>query len=503
VNTPEQLPATDPATRAIFDQGHEIGALAKKLFPGGLEIGEGVIHRSAVVQWTREALSFRRPLFEAALEHEGGYARADILNPVGTDEWEIVEVKSSTAVKDVFLDDIAFQYFIFSGAGLKLRSCSVLHVSNGYVREGVIDRSALFTKVDVTSDVLARLAVVPVRLAEMLKVVALDISPTRKIGPHCDTPYTCALHDQCWSFLPDGNVLELYRGKKKGFALADRGVTRLADVPEDFGLTAVQKIQRSVAIKGQAHLDQDVIRQFLARLRYPLHFLDFETFMTAIPPFDRVRPYQQIPFQFSLHIVTAPGAEPIHHSFLAEGAYDPRRPFIDSLQNVLGDTGSVVVYNAAFERTRLRECCDCFPDIGDWLHGVELRFVDLLVPFRGFAYYHPVQKGSASIKAVLPALAGEGYDRMSIGDGNTASREFVRMTFSNVSDEERQRVRRDLVQYCSLDTRGMVLILDALRGHAPPREVNSINALVRDKMNACAVGATHEDERRSGGTDLL
>jgi hypothetical protein len=156
VNTPDRFPTTDAQTQAMFDQGHEIGGLAKTLFPGGLEIGEGVIHRSAVVQWTREALPFRRPLFEAALEHGGGYARADILNPVGTDEWELVEVKSSTEVKDVFLDDIAFQYFVFTGASLHIRSCSVLCVDNSYVRNGRVDARLLLKRVDVTGDVLLR-----------------------------------------------------------------------------------------------------------------------------------------------------------------------------------------------------------------------------------------------------------------------------------------------------------------------------------------------------------
>jgi hypothetical protein len=465
VNTPEQMPAPDAQTQAIFDQGHEIGSLAKTLFPGGLEIGEGVIYRQAVVQWTRDALPFRKPLFEAALEHCGGYARADILNPVAEDEWEIVEVKSSTDVKEVFLEDIAFQHFVFTGVGLKIRSCRVLHVNNSYVRNGEVDARSLFKEVDVTVDVLSRTGTVRTRLEKMLQVVALDASPVQKIGPQCDAPHTCPLHNQCWSFLPDGHVLELYRGKKKGFDLIDRGVTRLAEIPDGFELTASQKIQRAAATSGEPHVDLGVIRQFLERLEYPLHFLDFESFMSAIPLLEGVRPYQQIAFQFSLHIVTEPGAEPIHRSFLAESTADPRRTFIDSLQSVLRDTGSVVVYNASFEQTRLRECCDCFPEISDWLRGIDRRFVDLLTPFRAFAYYHPAQKGSASIKAVLPVLGNETYEQMQIGDGAMASREFVRVVFGDVPEEEKQRVRGHLQQYCSLDTRGMVLILDALRKH--------------------------------------
>jgi hypothetical protein len=465
VNTPDQFPATDAQTQAIFDQGHEVGALAKTHFPGGLEVGEGVVERKVAVQRTRQALPLRRPLFEAALDHNGGYARADILNPVGTDEWEIVEVKSSTEVKEVFLEDIAFQHFVFSGAGLKIRACFILHVNNAYVRSGELDPTALLTKVDVTADAVARSTTVGARLNQMLQVAALERSPEQKIGPHCDDPYTCALHDQCWSYLPDGNVLELYRGKKKGFDLLDRGITRLADVPDGFDLSAAQAIQRQAAIAGKPHLDAGVIRQFLARLVYPLHFLDFESFMTAIPLFDGVRPYQQVPFQFSLHVLAAQDAEPVHHGFLAEGATDPRRAFINTLVPLLGNGGSIIVYNASFETGRLRECAELFPEFKPWLASIERRIVDLLEPFRAFAYYHPAQGGSASIKSVLPALTGTSYDDLEIGDGGTASREFVRVTFNNVPDAERQQVRSNLEKYCALDTRGMVVILDALRRH--------------------------------------
>jgi hypothetical protein len=165
----------------------------------------------------------------------------------------------------------------------------------------------------------------------MLGIVAHATAPAKQIGPHCDNPYVCALHDHCWNFLPEGNGMELYRGKKKGFDLVARGVTRLADIPEADKLTANQKIQRESAIRGQAHIDHETLRKFLARLQYPLHFLHFESFMTAIPD---VRPCAALP------------ANTI--SILTEGPTDPRRTFIDRLMAVVGDAGSIVVCNAAF-----------------------------------------------------------------------------------------------------------------------------------------------------------
>jgi hypothetical protein len=216
---------------------------------------------------------------------------------------------------------------------------------------------------------------------------------------------------------------DLYRGTKKGFGLLESGITRLRDIPDGFKLSANQEVQRRTAITGQAHVNPQAISKFLDRLQPPLHFLDFETFGTAIPLFDGLRPYQQVPFQFSLHIVRTPGAEPEHHMFLAEGRGDPRPAFMLRLRETIGSKGSVVAYNAQFEKGRLQECCEAMPNFSPWLKPLEGRVVDLLEPFRSFHYHHPAQGGSASMKAVLPALTGQGYEHLAIQEGDTASRE--------------------------------------------------------------------------------
>jgi hypothetical protein len=190
--------------------------------------------------------------------------------------------------------------------------------------------------------------------------------------------------------------------------------------------------------------------------------LDFETIGTAIPLFDGVKPYQQVPFQYSLHIIRSPDTKPEHQSFLAEGTADPRPEFMRHLRETLPATGSVVAYNAGFETGRLKECCELLPEYKPWLRKVTPRIVDLLLPFRGFRYHHPDQNGSNSMKAVLPALTGKGYEKLAIQEGGAASREFLRVTFGDVTAAERRRVRRDLEEYCGLDTLGMVQIVDQL-----------------------------------------
>jgi len=264
-------------------------------------------------------------------------------------------------------------------------------------------------------------------------------------------------------YLPPHNVLDLYRGAKKGFTLLDQGVQLLKEIPDDVKLTANQKIQKASAVSGKPHVNKRAISEFLKQLEYPLHYLDFETFGTAIPLFDGLRPYQQVPFQFSLHIVRSPGTTPEHVRFLAEGRYNPRPAFMLKLREAIGRAGSIVAFNAPFELGRLKECCEVMPHFSDWLEGVEGRFVDLLTPFKRFACYHPEQHGSASMKAVLPALTGCGYAELEIREGGTASLEFLRVTFGKVADAERQRVRQALEEYCGRDTEGMICIVGAFR----------------------------------------
>jgi hypothetical protein len=297
----------------------------------------------------------------------------------------------------------------------------------------------------------------------MTKVIRRPSSPDIHIGPHCDKPYTCSLHDQCWAFLPEQNVTTLYRGKKPGFTLLTSGITDLRDIPADFNLTTKQAIQKIAAETGQPWVYREELAKFLKQLRYPLHYLDFETFATAIPMFDGTRPYQQVPFQFSLHVVRAPGVEPEHWSFLADGRSDPRPEFMQRLRERIAPEGSIIAFNAPFEIGRLRECCASLPEYKAWLARILLRVVDLLEPFREFLYYHPAQRGSASIKAVLPALTGRGYDHLEIREGGTASLEYLRTHFGDVPEAERQNVRRQLEEYCGLDTEGMVWIAEAMR----------------------------------------
>ena len=460
INEPERIPETDPITQYIFDQGHLVGELAKRLFPGGIDIPADDFMGN--IRQTEELLEQRRPLFEAGILAEGIYSRVDILSPSNENSWDLIEVKSTTTVKDVHLDDVSFQKHCCEMLGLKIEKCFLMHINNQYVKEGEIDPRKFFTLQDITGEVDESSNGIQDRIADMLEVISASICPETTIGKHCSDPYDCAL-TECWDFLPEYNIFKLYYGGKKSFDLFSSGIITIREIPDSYKLNDKQRIQQACEISGKPYVDREGISNFLGTLQYPLYYLDFETVGPAVPLFDGTRPYQAIPFQFSLHVAENDGSKPKHFSFLASGTGDFRPTFLAELKNVLGDTGSIVVYNQGFEEGILKELALAFPEYDGWVNRVRERLVDLLSPFRQFHYYNPLQKGSASLKSVLPALTGKGYDDLDISDGQAASIAFQAVTYGNVSEEERNKVRSDLEKYCGLDTEGMIWIVDSLR----------------------------------------
>ena len=280
-NARDLFPKVDDATQSIFDQANAVGAFAKKMFPPGIEIDTPPGDFAGAISLTQAALPLRRPIFEASFAANGGYARADILNPVGQDEWDIIEVKSTTKTKDVHIPDLAFQAWVFTVAGIKIRRCFLCHVNNQFVRHGDIDPRQLFVLHDVSGEVMGSLDSIGEQVRTMEGIIDLAECPTIPIGKQCDSPVTCPLRGNCWAFLPPQNVLDLYHDAKgRGFDLLNRGVLRLADIPADYPLSEKQAVQRAVAISGQPHVKRIQIQRFLSELKYPLHFLDFESFQT-------------------------------------------------------------------------------------------------------------------------------------------------------------------------------------------------------------------------------
>jgi len=460
IHEPKKIPETDPVTQYIFDQGHLVGELAKKLFPEGIDISTEDFMGN--ISNTMDLLKNKKPLFEAGILAGGNfYSRVDILCPASEDEWDIIEVKSSTSVKAIHIDDVAYQRYCCNQSGLNIRKCYLALINNQYVRDGEIDPEGLFNIHDVTDQVEEASVGIQDRIDDILEVINQETCPEMIIGPHCRDPYECPLTD-CWDSLPEHNIFSLYYGGKKSFEMYNSGIVTVGEIPDGYKLNDKQRVQQASVASGEPYVDRKAIHGFLSSLEYPLYYLDFETINPVVPLFDGTRPYQHTSFQFSLHVVKDEFSQPEHFSFLANGTDDPRPALLSELQKALGNSGSIIAYNKGFEEGILRDLAQAFPEYSDWIEQVCSRFVDLLAPFRNFDYYHPAQKGSASLKAVLPAITGRGYEDLDINDGQVASVTFLAATYHDMPAAERAQVMENLEKYCGRDTEGMIWIMDKL-----------------------------------------
>jgi hypothetical protein len=282
-NAPESIPEFDASTLRIFDQGHLVGELAKKLFPGGIDIPDEDF--SGNLRLTKQLLAKRKPLFEPGFYQDNLFSRLDILNPVGEDAWDIIEVKSSTSVKDVNLHDISFQRLCCQKAGLKINRCFLAVVNNQYVKHGEINPAEYFAMHDITDDVNLVAEGIEERIQEMLVAIASPTCPEIPIGEYCNSPYDCPV-TLCREHLPKSNIFDLYRGGKKCYQMYYEGIMKVSDIPDDYKLGHSQQIQKACEISGVPHIEKEAIREFLSEIISPVYYLDFETISPVIPLFD-------------------------------------------------------------------------------------------------------------------------------------------------------------------------------------------------------------------------
>ncbi|MFC1499968.1 DUF2779 domain-containing protein [Candidatus Zixiibacteriota bacterium] len=459
VNAPGEVPEPGAATQALFDMGHEVGELAQTVFPGGQLVDWGGGLQATILQ-TLDLLSLNVPIYEASFMVGNTYCRVDILDPVEGSEWDLIEVKGSGEVKEVHLYDVAFQTMCARAAGISVRRSCLMHINKKYTREGDIDPEGLFSVEDITDQVSEKIPEVEERLSGFETLLRGD-RPEVGIGPHCSSPYSCPLIDTCWAVLPDNPVTEYYwMSGKRTFSMINSGIKGIMDVPEDESLTSKQEIQKRCVETGEMYIDADAIQDWLAQVQYPCGFLDFETIGSAIPLYEGTRPFLQIPFQFSLHILHQEGGELQHIEFLAGDLSDPRSDLVDALA-LISDCRTVIAYNAGFEKGVLNRLAEQFPD-QTWILEINDRMVDLLEPFRKFFIYHPDQHGSCSLKYVLPAFTDISYEDMEIASGDVAGRDYIRIHQTDMTVEEREHVTINLLEYCKQDTYAMVVLLDEL-----------------------------------------
>jgi hypothetical protein len=429
-----ELRADSMAARARFDAGNEVGAMAQRLYDPE---GAGVIvdaqqeGYAAALRHSTQLLASDQPVFEAGFSAAGVVAFADVMLPAVRDgriAWRMVEVKSSTSVKEYHRDDVAIQAFAARRAGVELQSVSVACVDSSWVYPGEGAYRGLLREVDLTDEASGREQEVQEWVTQAGEVAALAKEPVRSTGEHCSSPFECGFLGHCSAVNPQAEFPVAWLPRVQTAALKEHldrpEVADMRDVPDTL-LNPTQLRVKQHTLAAQPFFDSTATAHALAPHRGPLHFLDFETIQFAVPRWTGTRPYQQIPFQFSLHRLTPDGL--LHHeSFLALDGADPSEAFARRLVDLCGSDGAVFVYNAGFETARMKELAQRFPELSTALHAICARVVDLLPVVRAH-YYHPMQKGSWSIKHVLPAMVPAlRYDQLDgVQDGGAAMTAYL------------------------------------------------------------------------------
>ena len=456
----------DTLQEALFERGYEVGDLAKELFAGGIEVEFDPNNFNNMIQKTKELIANGvQIIYEATFKERKIFAMADILVRDG-DGWNMYEVKSSTKVKEYHFDDAAIQWYALSTA-IKLHKAYIIHINNQYERHGELEIHKLFAIKDITDEVLQRQKDIPNNLSIMQQTLQSD-EPNIDIGLHCFDPFECDFLEYCWKDVPKFSVFRLYRmnGTKK-FELYYQGVVSYEDIDSsNIALTRAQKLQIDTFLHQRVHIDKEKIDNFLKKIQYPISFLDFETFQEAIPRFYGQRPYQQIPFQYSLHILYEDGTL-VHKEFLADENVDPRPELAKRLLQDIAPRGTIVAFNKSFEIRVIKELASYLTQYQKQLLSLIDRFEDLIEPFRGLGYYHPDFHGSFSIKSVLPALFPEDdeldYKKLgSVQNGGEAMEIFARLHLLK-DKSKRDEIQKDLLAYCKLDTLAMVRIYERLK----------------------------------------
>ena len=464
VHQPELAAEPDAASEAVIEQGREVGLLARQMFPGGVEVrSEGGLDQA--IRTTRELVANHEvpAIFEGVFEHNGVLVRVDVLQRRKDGRWRLIEVKSTTDVKDHHLEDVAIQHRVVTRSGVNLAASCLAHVSRDYVYEGgPIDASRFFKIRNLTRQVERLQAELTVQLRSEFRVLAMPEAPNISAGRQCSSPFTCEFFDHCNPPIPEDHILRLPRIHASTVAkLVALGVQSIHEIPENYPLTG--RLSRACASvqMGEPWYGPE-IREALRKLKYPLYFADFETVNSALPRFVGMRPYDQIPFQWSVHVQRQPGAPPEHFEFLATDRSDPRQAFISALCDVLGDGGSIVVYSQQFESQRLLDLASWLPKFSGRIDKIQRRLWDLL-PFVREYVYHPAFGGSYSLKSVLPALVPEmTYEGMEVADGHAAGLAWESLTSGDCSETERQQKRKALLEYCGQDTLGMIRLVEKL-----------------------------------------
>ncbi|WP_083568595.1 DUF2779 domain-containing protein [Arcobacter sp. LA11] len=465
----EVLTPPDETALARFETGNVVGDLACELFQNGVEIPYTTNFDEMIDQTTKHINDGIKYIYEATFNFNGILVLVDVLEIHENNVVSIYEVKSSSSVKDIYVHDTSIQYYVLKQLGFLIKTANVVHINSSYVRGNTLELDKLFTIADVTDEVVALQENIPTILKEFEIVLEDKINePNIDIGKHCHNPYVCDAKDYCWKIqraIPEYSIFNIFNlGSKKQVELYTEGITKIEDIPDDFAMTENQKQAVENYKSKETFINKEKIKEFVDTLTYPIYHLDFETFQQAIPEFKGISPYQQIPFQYSLHIEYADGTLE-HKEYLAKDGIDPRIEIAKRLCSDIPNDVTVLAYNMSFEKGVIKRLASLYPELSIHLLSINENMKDLMIPFQKKYYVTPSMNGSYSIKYVLPALVPEfakAYKELDgVQNGSQAMNAFANI--SKMEEGEKQKMRNSLIEYCKLDTLAMVKVLEKLK----------------------------------------
>ncbi len=454
-------------SEALFDQRLELELLLQEHFSNPKLISAVNENFSALpktnlahyLQQTKDTFETKQIIAGGLIYHFGFYARLPLLRPLPRNEWELIFITPARELRETFIQDASAAWWLLTKELTGTIKVKIATLERHFVKAGPIKASSLFRFHDISRSAQAwgkRFSEVPQILQGLSD---LPIFPEVPTGNHCLYPTPCPLKSKCLPENTQHSVFSLYRGKKMALDLISKGITQLTDIPDQYEMQEVHRIQIFCEKNKLAFFNKSALTHFLNRLTYPLYFIDFEAYQTALPLHDGTRPYQIIPFQFSLHILRHSETKALEHiSFLAEPQSDPRPAFIQALKKAIQPTGSLIAFNVGFESTRLEELAQDFPGEEPFLRTLLPRFVDYWDPFRFFYFYHPDQKGKTGIKTLLPIMSDKSYDNLNLRDGQEASLTFMATHLRSEPSVNLKQIREDLETYCTQDSESLALI---------------------------------------------
>lgn len=468
-----ELQTIDEATLAIMKTGSEVGDLAMGLFGDFVEVtaydGEK-LDLTKMIEATKAEMDRGTPIIcEASFSYNGLYCAVDILKKENGG-WAIYEVKSSThSEREVYAADVAFQKYVLEHCGVNVTGTYLVVINIEYMFDGTLKLDEFFCVADVSEAAAEKSREVEELLLIAERYLNKPDEPPIDLSMACHKPYVCPYWAYCTRELPKPNVFDLINMHfDKKLSRYYAGAVSFEELwKSKFYHNPIQLRQIDCTLHhcGDVVIVEE-IRKFVSTLKYPLYFLDFETVQYAVPRYIGSKPYEQIPFQYSLHYIEREDGELHHREFLAEAGTDPRRAIAEALCRDIPKDACVTAYNKSFECGRLKYLAELFPDLAEHLMSIRENIVDLLDPFKSGWYYNPAMGKSFSIKSVLPALFPDDpelnyHNLEDIHNGSEAMNAFPAM--EHMEPEELKRTRRNLLKYCELDTLAMVKIWERLK----------------------------------------